>query len=531
LVVGVTLAVYLISSLPYLIGYAVTSSRQHFTGIVFDVVDTAQYFAWMRAFSNEIVIANPLTPEPGAERFFNLQWWLMGILAFKTPLGPEMAYQILRVVALAGFAFALAYFCRLVAQRYARTAFPLIMLASGFGWVLVLLKYAAGETELRYPLDVHIGEANTVFSAMAFPHLLVAGALLLTIFILFLRATGPRRWRYCAALVVITLALGLSHGYDLIPAMAIPAALATLLSLRERRISEYVWPAGAIVIGGVPPAMYALALTRLDGTWEGVLSQYGNASVYSPSPAHLVVLLGLPLLLALPQLRGRCWRGSDVPHLFVRTWAVLGFFLLYIPTDYQIKMLIAYQVPVGILAAMTIAELAAWLERHRPYLSRAGLRFAAAALVLGFVALTNVYLTGWRIVDLRRQDYPYYLAREDTQALRALEAAAGEGDVVLSSPELGVFVPVFTDARPYVAHWAQTLRYFERRDDAQWFFDPATARQERDVFVATHGIGFIISGPAEARLVAVTDPPPLAFDVISAGPTTLYRTSPESVAR
>jgi hypothetical protein len=284
-------------------------------------------------------------------------------------------------------------------------------------------------------------------------------------------------------------------------------------------------------VGAQPGALYALAQTRLDGTGEGVLRQYGTPGVNSPAPPHLVILMGLPLLLALPQLRPRYWRDRDVPLLFVRTWALVGFILLYIPTDYQIKMLIAYQVPLGILAAMTISGAAARLRSSRPRLQHVALRPAGIALLLGFVALTNLYLTSWRIMDLRRNDYPYYLTREDAHALGELETLAGEGDVVLSSPELGVFVPVFTDARPYVAHWAQTLKYFERRADARWFFDPATTPGERDAFVIEQGVGFVIAGPAEANLAAAHEPPTLAFDVVTAGPTTLYRVEPSTVAR
>ena len=46
---SLTLLVYAVSSLPYVFGYLIPSGQIRFTGIVFDVVDTAQYFAWMRS--------------------------------------------------------------------------------------------------------------------------------------------------------------------------------------------------------------------------------------------------------------------------------------------------------------------------------------------------------------------------------------------------------------------------------------------------------------------------------------------------
>src|SRR5689334_702562 len=139
-VAAVALAVFLASSLPYFAGYLAQTGDERFTGIVFDVPDTAQYYAWMRAFAHQPLIANPLTPEPGVPRFFNLQWWLLGLLAFDTPLGANASYQLLRVVALAAFAAALAWFCTLAVPRQRALAFALVMLSSGFGWMLVVAK-------------------------------------------------------------------------------------------------------------------------------------------------------------------------------------------------------------------------------------------------------------------------------------------------------------------------------------------------------------------------------------------------------
>ena len=525
----ITLGVFAVSSVPYVAGFLFESADRAFTGIVFDVVDTAQYYAWMRAFSHDTLIANPLTPEPGAERFFNLQWWLLGQLAFKTPLGPTWTYQILRVLALGGFAASLAWFCRIAIPKRAPLAFAVVMLSSGFGWALVVLKQWTGE--LRYPLDVHVGEANTYFSAMAFPHLLAAGALLLTIFSLILTTTWEIRWRNLAITSGLTLALGFSHGYDLIPVTVIPGAVVAVMALRERKIPPQAWPVAGVFVAAGPPALYALALTHLDATWEGVLSQYGNAGVYSPTPPHLVILLGLPLLMALPQMRPQAWKNPGLPAIFVRAWFLIGFFLLYIPTDYQIKMLIAYQVPVGILAVRTFEELTARygfsvraMPRHRAFA-------AASVALIAFVALTNVYLTSWRIVDLRREEYPYYLSRDDYRVLDELSEQAGEGDVVMSSPEVGVFVPVYSDARPYVAHWAQTLHFFDRRSESRRFFEDGTSDSERAQIVAQESIGFVISGPAEASLNGESQPPKLAFEEISSGTTTLYRTGHDALAR
>lgn len=539
-VLVVTLLVYVASSLPYLYGYLRQTAEERFTGIVFDVVDTAQYYAWMRSFSHQVLIANPLTPEPGADRYFNLQWWVLGHLAYGTPLGPNGTYQFLRVIALAAFAVALAAFCDRVVRPQRALAFTLVMVSSGFGWVLVILKQVLHEADLRSPLAVQIAEANTFFSAMAFPHLLVAGALSLAIFYAFLRADdaqGRARGGWLALAAALTLALGFAHGYDLLPVMAIPGATAAVILWRARRewrdwlrlhLPPVAWNAAAIVVAALPPALYVLSLTRLDATWRGVLSQYGNADVFTPAPPQLVILLGLPFLLALPQLRPAAWRTNDLGQIFLRVWAVAGFALLYIPTNFQVKMLTAYQVPIGLLAAQTLGEILsrrAFAQRPvNPAFSRAAWGVTLPTLVLGFAMLTNGYLTTWRMIDLRRAQYPYYLSAGDVRALEALDRVAEPGQVVLSSPALGIFVPVYSDARPFVAHWAQTLHYFARRDAAAWAFTATTSDSDRQAFITANNIRFVLVGPAEAQLGGTLSPVPLSLERLGGTGTILYRT-------
>jgi hypothetical protein len=296
-------------------------------------------------------------------------------------------------------------------------------------------------------------------------------------------------------------------------------------------VSFGVWPLAAICVGAALPGIYTLSLTTLDPSWKGVLSQYGNAGVYTPPIHQLVILLGIPLLLALPRLRPAEWAAASQAGQFVRTWFVVGFALLYIPTDYQVKMLTGWQVPVCLLAAETMAHAADRFARRRPALSQSPALRAAPLVLLGFVFLTNAYLTAWRVIDLRRAEYPYFLTSCDVRALESLDRTDAHGAVVLSSPDIGVWTPVYSDARPYVAHWAQTLRYLERRDAAAWFFEPGTSDDDRAAFLEAQAIDIVIAGPAEASIGGSMTPPALALDRVVSGATSVYVTRTERAQR
>ena len=120
----------------------------------------------------------------------------------------------------------------------------------------------------------------------------------------------------------------------------------------------------------------------------------------------------------------------------------------------------------------------------------------ATAIIL-FSSLTNIYLLGWRFLDLSRHDYPFYLHQDEVAALHWLEANAQGDDVVLSSLEVGQYLPAETGAHAFLAHWAQTVDYYHKEAAVARFFDPAVPDSARAQLVAEHSVDYIIDGPAE----------------------------------
>jgi hypothetical protein len=109
-------ALLLLTSLPYLYGSLSSTAERHFMGIVLDVPDTAQYFAWLRAHQQAVVVSNWMTPEPNQPAFFNLLWFGLGHLALWTGMGLAETFQLLRILAGAAFGFALFWLYGLLAE-------------------------------------------------------------------------------------------------------------------------------------------------------------------------------------------------------------------------------------------------------------------------------------------------------------------------------------------------------------------------------------------------------------------------------
>jgi hypothetical protein len=140
-------------------------------------------------------------------------------------------------------------------------------------------------------------------------------------------AHAGRRWRarvparppaVMAALCALARA---SHAYDLLPIYATIAVTWCWIVVRDRQLPVAFTGAAALVaIASAPVAFFYRQLTTDDPMWREILAQYPNAGVWTPPHLHLVVLMGLPLVLALVTLAGR--RLRDDGQRFLVAWFV-----------------------------------------------------------------------------------------------------------------------------------------------------------------------------------------------------------------
>ncbi len=522
-------AVLAASSIPWLAGTLLQSPDRTFLGIVADVPDWAQYLAWMRGFETHTVIENALTCEPQAPAFFNPQWLLLGRTASLLGVSFDAVVQVFRLLAGAVFLGFTWRVCREwfdAAPAPTWVAWILINLSAGLGWVWIVDKYLVSG-ELRYPLDVHVYEPVTFLTMMALPHFIVAAVLLLAIFRLSAAAVETGRAAAAIGAALLSLLLGLTHAYDLVIVYAVLGAFALLLLWRDGFAWRPIWVPASLGLVSVPPAAYFAYLTSTDPLWTKVLAQFDNAGVHTPNPLHLLVLMGVPLILVLLTFGVVLPRPSMAPwRLLVRVWAVVNLLLLYIPAGFQIHMLNGWQIPLGLLAAEGL--FARVLPRLR---SRGGVLAAlvasdarVVALVLVLVLPTNLYLLSWRILVLSRQEHDYFLYRDEVDTAAWLEAQSREGDVVLAALPLGQHLPWLSGTKAYLAHWAQTVDYFAKRDAVRQFFDAATAEDRRREILRGCQVRFVVHGRGERALGAL-DPGALEYLelVHAAGETRVYR--------
>ncbi|GAB4524268.1 MAG: hypothetical protein Fur0018_07690 [Anaerolineales bacterium] len=509
----VTAGILLLTSLPY--AYAALSAPpdKHFMGFILNTSDHAQYLWWYRGFQDAWLISNRQTPEPNPAVFFNLLWFVLARFGKITGLDYRWVYQIFRLLT-AAFLMPILYWWSAQAFQEStrrKTAFLVLALGAGLGWVQIVLKYTLWHGELYYPLGVYLAEGNFFLNLMAYPHFAEAAGFILLIFGLLLHGEESGSLRYAAWAALAAFLLGWQHTYDLILVWGISGLYALARWAQMRRFPWY-WFKALLLVGLIsfPPALYSVLLTSLNPIWKEVLAQFDNAGVFTPNPLRMFIPLGIPLILglggALTTLRGIAQpQGADTAQksrlrTFLVVWFFGGWALTYIPTDFQIHMINSWQVPVILLGVDF------WFTRLHPWLTGRWRALAspalAGALLLAAVLPTNGYIFLWRFLDLHRYNYPYFLHQAEYDAMQWLDEHAAPDAIILSAYEPGRYIPGISGRSAFLSHWAQTVDFYAKRDLVADFFRPETADTRRRAVVAQFGVDYVLYGPAERALGA-----------------------------
>jgi hypothetical protein len=126
----------------------------------------------------------------------------------------------------------------------------------------------------------------------------------------------------------------------------------------------------------------------------------------------------------------------------------------------------------------------------------------------------------WRLIELRRPASELYVTIDESAALDALAATTGPGDVALAIESVGRWVPNQGRTRAYLAHWAMTNRYLERRELVDRFFSTDIDDAWRARLLAADGVTYVVwtdRDRAAGRTFSPADSP--LFEPIYVAPT------------
>jgi len=522
-----------LTSIPYLLGAALSSQASVFGGFVLGVEDGYSYLAKMRQGAQGAWLFHIVyTSEPHDGALFFLFHILLGKLAQLAaglghwPLTETMVvlYHIARVVF---GAILLLTVYRLAAMFTAsrairRLTFLIVAFSGGLGWLLLLL----GQPDWwgSAPIDLILPEGYTFLVLYAFPHIALARTLLLAGFIALwtdvsYRGTGDAERTYknctfCACVVKLIrgwllaglcwLAMGLIVPFYVVVAWAVTSVVWFALALRRRAIDrDETRRSVTACLVSAPILVYSVIVFATNPVMR-VWSEQNL--VLSPHPLHYV--MGYAPVAVLAILGAVCvLRQHDEMRLRLVAWAVVVPPLLYLPFNLQRRLIEGWQIPLAILAAFGLmrfvlpawrrTRLVRWLVRFPRYSARGMSRWVIALILLAMVP-TNILLLGSGSLAVLARLGPIFRSGGQVRALDWLAARVTYDDVVLSSYSTGNYLPARAGARAFIGLGTETVHIEEKRALVNRFFDASASDEWRAQFLRQWRITYIFVGPDES---------------------------------
>lgn len=507
---AVILIALVLSSLPHILAFAITPDDRVFMGFISNIQDWAQYLAWMKAFTRSLIIENMLTPESQLPTFFNLQWFVLGQISQWLNWNYILVIQLFRLGSvllfmLVTFKICMSYFAEHAWAGWC--AWLLVNFSAGLGWFWGLLKQITGQ--MPYPNDVFIAEPVSFQNMIIYPHFLVAAVLIVSIFWTYLVAVERKSHIHTLAAAGLGLILGLTHAYDLVIIAGVLLVFVLLLLLRDGFSWFPILSAAVVLTIALPPAGYFYLLTSHDPLWKTVLAQFANAGVYTPTPFHLIFLIGIPLILVAFTFNGFLPLAQKTRRqLLMRVWLIVNFFLLYIPTDFQVHMLNGWQIPLMIVATeglffYLLPELrkrfgeTRFLKPAIKWFDKPNRQWIIVGALVVLVLPTNVYLLGQRMLLTAKVMHNDFLYRDEVEAIDWLKQNTKPDDTVLGGLTVSQYIPGISGNRVVVGHWAMSVDYYTKLDEIKQFYGNSASSSERRSLIDKYNVRYVLLGREE----------------------------------
>jgi hypothetical protein len=287
------------------------------------------------------------------------------------------------------------------------------------------------------------------------------------------------------------LALGLVFPFALVIVYAVLGAVVLVNVLtRQEGVGAAWW--SAVLILALPAVLvaYYARVFLFDPMWSAT----HNVGNVTGSPPLLASLAGYGLVLALA-VAGAAWalregRRRDRRLSFALVWAAVNGLLIYAPVPFQRRFGLGLHTALSVLAALGLA----WLVRRLPP-ARANRR-RNIVLILTVPSTILIVLVG-PYMAITQGTFPFYLPREELQAVAWLAQNAGERDAVLASYAIGNVIPTHAPGRVFVGHQFGTYRLDEKLEMVDAFFAAETSDLDRQALLCNYGLTFVYYGGIE----------------------------------
>jgi glycosyltransferase involved in cell wall biosynthesis len=488
------------TNLPYLIGWLLTPENAVFSGIIFND-DLNTYFARIREIQNgHFLLIDPFTHEPQPRIWFDPFWLIVGLLGRFFSLSPAASFHAFRILLTPVFVIIVYHFLKRFTTNTRVRVFSLFLIffASGVGGPLFPIVGNGPPVYGTYntSIDLWVPEAFPYLSILVSPHFMAATTLLVVVFHAFFLALHDGYKRHLLWSIAAALFLFLFHPFKIPVVYGILLCYSAIFLYKSRQWKQTLRIFGVFLLSTLPAVGYIAWIMKVNS----VLAWHSTQNLQITPPWYQLVS-GFGLILTFAILGIWLLRKKNFEfrwqNVFLLTWLVFGFYLLYSPFIYQRRFIDGLFIPLAVFAAHGLSITA---EKISQWKSITAMPILFIFLFIGLFS-TNILTTSTNIEYVlsakQQSSFLTYLPKPYLASMEWFKKNTEEEALVLSSPLPGNFVPAVSGNRVFIGHRPMTIFFDQKHEVVKRFFENNEDDEGKRAFLAETGVQYLLFGPLE----------------------------------
>ncbi len=480
-----------------------------FMGALHGHIEASAYITRIhQGMQGDILVQFMHTPEVHNNVILQPIYPLLGLVSrlASDNLSPILVFHVARVSVTVFMYMALYQLAATIwtKVRTRRIFFVLIAVGSGFGWVNLLIASITGITTV--PLDLTYAHISPFYSGLTSIHVPIAItciALLSAIIVSEFRpgvTTLPsvQNSGLIAFLLGIVLVLMYTEAYIMIAIALIITSIAQWYFAKSVSRRELLWMMWTLV-PALPFLIYSILVIRSNPFIQEWIRQRSSETV---DPIQLVLALGLMIWIGLPALTRAVRRFESDSDRYMIIWLLVSCLGSFLPLDMRIHFLVGVLIPIAYFATRSIEDF--WLK----YFARRFRMFIFAFLTV-FLMISNLVVLLTPMIPLSSSNPTnsagMILSTEYGVAMEWLSRRTIKSDVVLASPDVSVWIPVWVGTHAVNGHPHETMAARDKLETVNELYNFETdacdtAFRRLSGFERQYTIGYMLYGPQEQQL-------------------------------
>lgn len=484
-------------------------SDWQFMGALHGHIEASAYLSRIRqGMEGDFLVQYLHTPESHQSVIIQPIYALLGQVSRLTAdnLSPILVFHVARISVTVFMYMALYQLASTiwVRVRTRRVFLVLVSLGSGFGWLWLFL--TGGWTSSRLPLDLTYSHLSPFFSGLVSIHIPLSIACLAILSAIIITILRPgitnlptvNNSGVVAFSMSIVLILLYPEAYVLLATTLVITVFAQWYFAKQvtnREVRWLLW----VLVPALPILIYYVLVIRSNPfVLEWLQQRADQIDLF-----QLLIAFGGILFIGIPSIfRAIRYFESDGDRYMI-IWLIVASLGSLIPIDMRAHFLVAIMIPIAYFATRSIEDV--WIKKiRRKY------RLPLFAVLLIGLIMSNLVVVLLPLLPLSNynpnQSAGLVMSREYGVALEWLDNQTTSSDVVLASPELSIWIPLWLGSHSVTGHPYETMKFAEKQDVIQGLYradsedDCTSLLRSIDGFQRRYTVSFIIYGPLEQRI-------------------------------